>query len=548
MKITMEMLLAAWKMRQEEGTEETKLLREHCAVPGMEIRNLRLFRAADAIEKRLVQHTLFLVREEELSCFLDRTDGKDYAVFILSGDCEETESGNTHTEENCLPGADQNFALFQNAGDLAGLLEKTQEIYIALLSWDREMAEGVYKAEKETSFFSLAREFLSENYAIIDFDMNVVYATELYSRTHPLENGRLNTETFQMLITHKKFHDVASLTSPFYYLIDEQDVLCYCANIFVDRQYIARLVMELPAGMEKLSPGMEELFSVYAAHVQDMFQYGKLVPRKHQNDQLHNLCRQMLQGDAPDPDVEEKTIAKYGWKIADDYLVVVIRFFPEKGWDVQLKTTLPYLAVQLEQQWLGSCAVRSESEIMLILNCGIGLKDASSGGRGTGTAYRILLQQMAYFVRDNVCQAGVSPVFHSFAELEQGACAAREALRIGMVQSPQLWYHLFDEIRLPYFLQQIQSGLPESMLVHPAVCILEKYDKVHGTELSRTLKAFLESGMNMTRAAENLYIHRTTFCRRMDHIRKLTGLELEDPDTVLTLQLSYRIRKNVKEQ
>ena len=54
--------------------------------------------------------------------------------------------------------------------------------------------------------------------------------------------------------------------------------------------------------------------------------------------------------------------------------------------------------------------------------------------------------------------------------------------------------------------------------------------------------------MNMTRAAENLYIHRTTFCRRMDHIRKLTGLELEDPDTVLTLQLSCRIRKNGNEQ
>ena len=91
MDITMEMLLAAWKMRQEEGTEEIKLLREHCAVPGMEIRHLRLFRAADAIEKRPVQRTLFLVREEELSCFLDKTDGKDYAVFILSGDCEEME-------------------------------------------------------------------------------------------------------------------------------------------------------------------------------------------------------------------------------------------------------------------------------------------------------------------------------------------------------------------------------------------------------------------------------------------------------------------------
>ena len=548
MKITMEMLLAAWKRREAEGTAETKILRENCAVPGMEIRHLRLFRAENRKNGQPSLHTLFLVREEDLPCFLDKTDGKDHAFFILTGGRGGAESGKADPEETGLPDAGQNYAVLQNSRDLAGLLEEAQEIFIQLLSWDRKMAEGIYRAENETSFLALGREFLFENYAIIDFDMNVMYATEAYSRAHPLKNGRLDTETFQMLITHRKFHEVASLTAPFYYLIDEVDVLCYCVNIFVDQQYIARLVMELPAGMEKLSPGTEELFSAYAGYVQDMFRYGKLVPRKHQNDQLHNLCRQILQGEAPDRDSVEKTIAKYGWKMTDEYLVVVIRFFPEKGWDVQLKTTLPYLTVQLEQQWIGSCAVRSESEIMLILNCGIGLKDAAADGRDTGAAYRSLLQMMAYFVRDNVCQAGVSPVFRSFAELEQGALAAREALRIGMVQSPQLWYHLFDEIRLPYFLQRIQGGLPESMLVHPAVCALEKYDRAHGTELSGTLKAFLESSMNMTRAAENLYIHRTTFCRRMDHIRKLTGLELEDPDTVLTLQLSYRIRKNVNRQ
>ncbi len=548
MKITTEMILAAWKKRKAEGKGQAEILRENCAVPGMEIRHLRLFRAENTKDRLPAQHTLFLVREEELPCFWDRTDGKDKAVFILTGGRKETENGNTDAGGIGLPAAGQNYALFQNAGDLAGLLEETQEIFIRLLSWDRKMAEGIYRAENETSFLALGREFLFENYAIIDFDMNVVYATEAYSREHPLKNGRLDTETFQMLITHRKFHEVASLTAPFYYLIDEADVLCYCANIFVDHQYIARLVMELPAGVEKLSPGTEELFSAYAGYVQDMFRYGKLVPRKHQNDQLHNLCRQMLQGDAPNRDAAEKTIAKYGWKMTDEYLVVVIRFFPEKGWDVQLKTTLPYLTVQLEQQWIGSCAVRSESEIMLILNCGIGRKDAAADGRDTGAAYRGLLQRMAYFVRDNVCKAGLSPIFRSFTELEQGALAAREALRIGMVQSPQLWYHLFDEIRLPYFLQRIQGGLPESMLVHPAVCALEKYDKAHGTELSETLRTFLESGMNMTRAAESLYIHRTTFCRRMDHIRKLTGLDLEDPDTVLTLQLSYRIRKSGAEQ
>ena len=128
-------------------------------------------------------------------------------------------------------------------------------------------------------------------------------------------------------------------------------------------------------------------------------------------------------------------------------------------------------------------------------------------------------------------------------ELKQAGEAAREALRIGMVQEPELWYHLFDEIRLPYYIEQIRRELPDSMLVHPAVGVLDEYDRSQGTELALTLETFLESGMNMTKASERLYIHRTTFCRRMDHIRKLTGVNLEDPDTILSLQISYRIRK-----
>ncbi|MCI6636747.1 MAG: helix-turn-helix domain-containing protein, partial [Lachnospiraceae bacterium] len=286
----------------------------------------------------------------------------------------------------------------------------------------------------------------------------------------------------------------------------------------------------------------EELFSLYAGHVQDMFRYGKLIPGKHQNDRLHNLCRQMIQGDEPEQETVQKTIGRYGWKIEEEYLVVVIRFFEEKGWDAQLKTTLPFLAVQLEQEWMGSCAVRSESEIILILNCEICM-NRGKGKKDIQSAYGDLLQKMAYFVRDNVCRAGVSPVFHNFMELKQAGEAAREALRIGMVQEPELWYHLFDEIRLPYYIEQIRRELPDSMLVHPAVGVLDEYDRSQGTELALTLETFLESGMNMTKASERLYIHRTTFCRRMDHIRKLTGVNLEDPDTILSLQISYRIQK-----
>lgn len=56
-----------------------------------------------------------------------------------------------------------------------------------------------------------------------------------------------------------------------------------------------------------------------------------------------------------------------------------------------------------------------------------------------------------------------------------------------------------------------------------------------------SLRAYSDINLNMTAAAERLYIHRTTFCRRMNHIRKLTCLDFSDPDTTLTLLLSYRL-------
>ncbi|MBR3245903.1 MAG: helix-turn-helix domain-containing protein [Lachnospiraceae bacterium] len=47
--------------------------------------------------------------------------------------------------------------------------------------------------------------------------------------------------------------------------------------------------------------------------------------------------------------------------------------------------------------------------------------------------------------------------------------------------------------------------------------------------------------MSSAQAAEALFIHRTTLFRRMNQIKELTGLDLDDSDLMLELQLSYRI-------
>ena len=76
---------------------------------------------------------------------------------------------------------------------------------------------------------------------------------------------------------------------------------------------------------------------------------------------------------------------------------------------------------------------------------------------------------------------------------------------------------------------------------HPAVRLLRDRDIQKGTELVPTLRAYLNCGMNMTHAADQLYIHRTTFCRRMEQISHLTGITEFTSDLTLDLLISLKL-------
>ncbi len=62
-----------------------------------------------------------------------------------------------------------------------------------------------------------------------------------------------------------------------------------------------------------------------------------------------------------------------------------------------------------------------------------------------------------------------------------------------------------------------------------------------GEELIRTLEAYFAHHGNLSQAASALYIHRNTLLYRMERIARITGLNLENPDTRLAVQLALRI-------
>ena len=63
-----------------------------------------------------------------------------------------------------------------------------------------------------------------------------------------------------------------------------------------------------------------------------------------------------------------------------------------------------------------------------------------------------------------------------------------------------------------------------------------------------TLFTYFEQQFNMSQAASQMYIHRSTFINRMERIQELTHLNLDDYDTRLYLELSFRLLQEPEEE
>lgn len=70
---------------------------------------------------------------------------------------------------------------------------------------------------------------------------------------------------------------------------------------------------------------------------------------------------------------------------------------------------------------------------------------------------------------------------------------------------------------------------------------LVKYDKEKGSELVKTLQMFFQCGGNLKKVSEEMFTHYNTIVYRMQRIKDITGMNLENPNERLNLQVAFKI-------
>ena len=104
------------------------------------------------------------------------------------------------------------------------------------------------------------------------------------------------------------------------------------------------------------------------------------------------------------------------------------------------------------------------------------------------------------------------------------------------------------QVTMTYILEQATRRLPGTMICHEGLLELKKHDEKNQTQYMETLRVYLEQHLSATQAARELFIHRSTFLYRLDRIREILQSDLDDPEEVFYLELSFRLLEQEEEK
>ncbi len=261
-------------------------------------------------------------------------------------------------------------------------------------------------------------------------------------------------------------------------------------------------------------------YSFLLEYLSEMAQYAF----RH-NAVLHSLFHTILADPSADFDAISRQLNGLGWSPANDHLCVVL----ENGRADSQGSPLPSLCSHIESALPYACSFIEKNNIVLYIN--------QTKSRLSVPA---IAKKLAYFIRDQLLKAGYSRCMSGHMNFHEQYVQASAALEIGKRKHPSLWIHHFDEIALDYILEEATKKLPACMISHEKLLKLKNIDDLHHTEYVKTLRCYLNNHCNAVQTAKALYIHRSTFLYRLDKIKTILHVDLNNPDEALYLMLSLR--------
>lgn len=417
--------------------------------------------------------------------------------------------------------------------DIYSLHNEVSMIFQMYQEWGNALTEIAYGSQDIPKMLRISEKILENPCILIDTDFSyMAYSTNFFTAEKNLILDRADPSSTPLNYVNEfrldpEFKKLTRKKGVFLYEEHRELGKLLCHNLTYHNRYFARLIMH--ESHHPINEADKKHLSILAHAIQLIFDTRtESLTFSSRAGNVHQLLETLALENKPVRETDiDRILFGSGWRRDDHYLMIYLKLFASSG----ITANTAYLCSKIEKMWKGSCTFPHDEGILWLLN--LNLYQHSHDYPFYDT--------FAYFLRESLCQAGISNDYTDIGRTSLFIQQAKTALEIGGQKNPTHWYHYFKDYALDYMFSQCTLQFPAEELCHPAILKLRRHDAENHTEYHRTLKSYLEHKFSVTNTAEALFIHRTTLIHRLKKIQGLCSLDLDDARTVQHLMLSFSL-------
>lgn len=186
---------------------------------------------------------------------------------------------------------------------------------------------------------------------------------------------------------------------------------------------------------------------------------------------------------------------------------------------------LEFVCNLVESTIPNSSAVQYESDVVILVE--------TEPGDGEEEITRLITE----FSEKTDVRIGVSQLFSNLLRARFYYRQASIAIEYSDILWPEKRYVFFSDCSLTYLLTHSTGEFPIDILMPEGIKRIQAWDEQSGKDHMHTLKVYLDNNMSVSRTAEALFLHRSSLIDRLKRIQKMLGVDLEDPEQRLHIQV-----------
>lgn len=411
------------------------------------------------------------------------------------------------------------------------LFNAVQKIFQRFNSWERNLDEIATGGGGLSDLANASLGVFKNDICITDQFSRVlvhrVYRTRqlLREQTDQIEEGKYlpKNMVFDGVIDEQGGMDFSSM-EPTFAVMHAFHCTVLRSTIKASQGY--SLILSVHSNFQEIGPYDCAPLLVFAAAIKKLYSsYGVLDSNERYVD-VRATIRSFIQGkQVPDSTLIQCTIA-FDWsRETDEFLCLCIDFVSNmRVEDSILMKPLASVCNRIQEEF-DCLAFVLDSRITVVINC-----------TRSGMTEKALFDRAEELAREYGLVIGASSLFPGIKGLPGSYRQALAALKTSYSEQDKRIAKFEDntlEIGMSYILGEMN---PERFCPKELVSLARSEP-----ELYRSLDAYLKANCNSNMASKALSIQRNSFVYRLEKIKRLLGMDFDDPDVRLLLSISYKL-------